>query len=170
MQRRARYARLPEFGGDHDVTQEPLEESAFRTHASLSKRLRSLAGSPCSPQPRPEDVGALNDALGEGRGDTRWRRPDTPTLAPEVRVPIHLGTRLWLPDKREKPPAHAGRIASVALQDPLLAEGAEELHDGVGQQDRQIPPRRVGDQISDEEGDLHRVEGVPHPRIEPRGP
>ncbi len=30
MQRRARYARLPEFGGDHDVTQEPLEESAFQ--------------------------------------------------------------------------------------------------------------------------------------------
>ncbi len=74
------------------ITQEPLEEHALKDTRFAVEPLGITAWESLLLEPRPEAVGAVNDALGEGRGDTSWRRPDTPTLALEVRVPFHCGT------------------------------------------------------------------------------
>src|SRR5262249_57872643 len=75
---------------------------------------------------------------------------------------------LGLPDQWKEPPGHPARIAGVVLQDPLFPQSSEELERGVGSQDRQIPPRGIGDQESDEIADFHRVEGMPNPCVETR--
>jgi hypothetical protein len=91
-----RFAVPAELGGNHEATQEPLEEHAFEDTRFILEALGVTAREALLLQPGPEDVGTVNDALGEGRGDTRWGCPDTPTLAPEVRV--HAGLVLVLPD------------------------------------------------------------------------
>src|SRR5262249_55112112 len=122
-QRFADCAAVPsEFGGDHDVAQEPLEEHTFQDAFVALEALGIAARELFLLQSCPEDVGALDDAFGQRRGDARWRRPGLPVAASGVRVLLH-----GLPDQWKEPPGHAARIAGVVLQDPLFAQSSEEL-------------------------------------------
>src|SRR5262249_16614540 len=139
----------PEFGGNHEVAQEPLEEHTFHDAFIALEALGITARELFLLESFPEDVGALDDAFGQRRRDARWRRPDMLIAASGVRVPLHVPCSL--PDKWKEPPAHPARIGGVVLQNSLFAESSEELERDVGNQDRQIPPRGIGDQVSGEE-------------------
>jgi len=71
----------PEFGGDHEVAQEPLEEHALHDAFIALEALGIAARELFLLEPCPEDVGAADDAFGEGPGDAGRRRADVPIAA-----------------------------------------------------------------------------------------